>query len=145
MIKASLQITGLKELLEVHPKAVDGVKVIARDMAKETAKAQEQAIYAGSAPGGGPQKAQAESTESRKTKTKTAPNVPLYRTGVLADSSRWKVSKTKTGASLKPPKERQAAVRILMATGFRLVFNSDYPRELTRKAEAKLEKLAKEL
>lgn len=145
MINAKLKITGLASIEAALPKATKEVKEIARELAVETAELQEQLILAGTDPTGAPQKSIKESTESRKRSEDVSHNVPLYRTGRLAEASGWKIGKTKRGAMLRPPKDRQVAAYVLMAKGYRLVFNSPLPEEITASAEAKLQKLADKL
>ena len=128
MISAKLKITGLSSIEAALPKAVKEVKEIARELATETAELQERYILAAQDPTGTRQK-----------------NVPLYRTGRLSEASGWKISKTKRGVMLRPPKDRQTAAFVLMSRGYRLIFNSPLPEQITDSAEVKLQKLADKL
>lgn len=123
MIRALCQITGLAAMLS----SVDGAKdILIEEMvtaAKETAQSQSELILSGKTPDGAAQKQVTEGTEAQKRKKGIVPNVPLYRTGRLADPSAWLVRKTKAGATVKPPKDRQTAVAVLRTRGFRMVFD----------------------
>ena len=145
MISAKLKITGLSSIEAALPKATKEVKEIARELAIETAELQERFILAGQDPTGARQKDVKQSTESRKRADDVSHNVPLYRTGRLSEASGWKISKTKRGVMLRPPKDRQTAAFVLMSRGYRLIFNSPLPEQITDSAEAKLQKLADKL
>lgn len=145
MIQARLKTTGLDDMLKVHTEAVKEVKAIAKEVALETAKAQELAILSGAAPDGSTQAQNKASTIARKRAEKVAHVKPLYRTGRLADSKAWKAGKTKRGATLRPPADRTTAVIVLQSRGYKTVLNTELPKEIVDLAEAKLDDLARKL
>lgn len=122
-------VDKVKTSLEV---VMDTIIAESRITAFAVADEQRKHILNGTDPTtGGKQKENAESTKAKKKDNPI--NKPLYKTGLFADSSKWKVRKIKRGLTLKPPKEREGFVRIWKSKGYHTILESGVPSDMANK------------
>lgn len=148
MIKPTIKVEGLQKLLNAYPTIVGEVMKAAKNTAKFIVQQQCNAILHSQTPTGQRQQEIAEITKIAKKKAKVHANIveiPLYRTGLLANPRNWRVSKSKNGAIVRPPKERKDAVYILMRKGFRFIFNEEIPKVVVEYLEQQLNKIQSKL
>lgn len=147
-MQLKLSVKGLEGLDKLSDEMLEVIKDESKKIFKDATKEQEDAILAGNDVNGGAQKQNAESTRKRKArlvaKGTMKYNLPLYRTGLLADSKKWKVSRGKQKATLKAPKERQGFMRILKAKGYGTLYDG-MPRTLVEKFERRLNERLRKL
>lgn len=147
-VKVNVKIDGLKELPKNILKAV---KAASRARLKYLALQQQNAILKSQTPSGGAQYPNSQKTKDKKqaqiAKGKATKNIPLYKSGQLANALNWKASAGKNMAKLKPPTSRARIVYILMAKGYKLVFN-DLPKrfeqDLDKEIQSELNKKVKQ-
>jgi hypothetical protein len=144
MYRAKLKVTGARDLMAMHDTAIAQIKEIARECALATADEQQALILAEQAPDGSPQQEVSRKTRAIKGRQGVSPNVPLYRTGRLANPATWRIRKIKTGAVLRPPADREAAVAVLRSKGFKFVFER-LPDSVLELAKKKMDELAARL
>lgn len=145
-----LKITGLKELALLPEKIDKAVKKASKISLKKLAEMQANYISDGTKPNGGSQQDNSPETSKRKdalvAKGRMAYNKPLFKTGVLANASNWRVGAGKYKATLKPPKERNSVVYILKSKGYITVCHElpkSFPDILQKNIDEQLAKIEK--
>lgn len=124
MIEA--EVTDEAEVLAFAEDVREAAKTIALATGLAAARIQCDAIDASSAPDGSPQRQVARSTARRADKQGKP---PLVRTGVLADSTQWRVEQVPNGdVTVRPPASRSKAVYAAKALGFSTIFDRLYAK-----------------
>jgi hypothetical protein len=139
MIKASVKIEGQRRLEEMIPRAKEALKAAFVEVARELVEEQSQLIERESKPDGSKQEPVTKRTFFIKRAEGVRPNVPLYRTGRLANAGNWRIRKTKVGASVRPPADRDVALHVLRARGFRTVFDT-LPEKITKRLAERVDR-----
>jgi len=124
MIRATVKITGQQRLESLIPRCKEALKATFVELGKEAAAAQQELIESESKPDGSKQKEVTARTKAIKKHEGVSPNVPMYRTGRLANPLNWRIRKTKNGVSIRPPRDREAALYVMRRDGFVTVFDA---------------------
>lgn len=111
-------------LLDEWAKKKVGIGDALERAAKALVEWQSTAIHAGEAPDGSKQHERPESRYRRRQNKKGLP--PLYKTGLLADASKWRVGKNADGVVwVRPPPGRDGTVIILNSQGYSTMFSPE--------------------
>jgi hypothetical protein len=101
---------------------------------KELGSMQQRLIDDEQKPDGSPQQRPAKKKREKNDPTK----VPLFDTGRLRDVSNWRVRRKGGGVSIRPPKDREAAVAINRSHGYVTVFD-ELPPEFGERLQEELD------
>ena len=152
MVNVKVRIKGLENISQLPKQILKAVKKASKTRLKYLALQQQNAILKQQTPSGASQKPNSEKTKEKKArllkKGKINYNKPLYKTGQLANSLNWKVGAGKNAATLKPPTTRKRIVYILMAKGYKLVFNqlpNDFEQKLDQEIQKELDRSEKKI
>lgn len=139
MIRATVKITGQRRLETMIPRAKEALKQVFIEVAREAVAEQGELIKRERKPDGSKQEHVKPRTYYIKRAEGVSPNVPLFRTGRLANPANWRIRKTKVGASVRPPADRDVALHVLRAAGFETIFDS-LPEKITKRLAERVDR-----
>ena len=97
-------------------------KKAAQDAAKRIAHWQAELIYNEQKPDGSPQQ-RSKWHDRRKQK-------PMYRSGRFANPKTWRIGTVRNHVRLRPAKDREMPIHVIMTFGYSTVFDREYVRHL---------------